>query len=330
MKQCLFILPLFILIQIGCSKIGYTEKVESSRVYFSSALPVVFYLHVGDEAPISLVDFPEEFKTVFVSGDEDVASVSTDGVVTAKKIGDTQIAISNKGLNVTKSVSIHVMPDDVFTFWTAYLRLLPIKGGTFTMGNDEYPSNTSKTVTVDDFMLADMEVTEELYTAVIAYPSIKPIIHVYSYPYSASYNHFDEVFLATLREKTGLPFRFPTEAEWEYAARAGDDFQYSGGNNMNELGWYKDSPHMDLIAYNNNGRINRPVQYFKPNAWGFYDMCGGAAEWVSDLYKDQQPGPEYHIAKGGSVLSPAADCHIWCRGLFRMNDHGPTGLRVAL
>jgi sulfatase modifying factor 1 len=77
------------------------------------------------------------------------------------------------------------------------------------------------------------------------------------------------------REANG--YRLPTEAEWEYAAKANQDFLYSGSNDINEVAWYDDE----------ENESTHPVKMKKPNAWGIYDMTGNVWEWCMDQYSGQ-------------------------------------------
>lgn len=86
-----------------------------------------------------------------------------------------------------------------------------------------------------------------------------------------------DFFLSKLNTLTGLNFRLPTEAEWEYAARGGNrscNYDYSGSDNFNEVAW--------KIRCSSTGV--HAVAIKKPNELGIYDMSGSVAEWCSDWY----------------------------------------------
>lgn len=99
---------------------------------------------------------------------------------------------------------------------------------------------------------------------------------------SVSWNDATE-YAKWLSKKTGHSYRLPTEAEWEYAGRAGSKSAYSFGPDASELGkyaWY----------FDNSGSKTHPVGQKKPNAWGLYDMQGNVLEWCQDWYGIYAPG----------------------------------------
>lgn len=87
-------------------------------------------------------------------------------------------------------------------------------------------------------------------------------------------------------DPTATGFRLPTEAEWEYACKAGSPaIRYA---KLDSIAWYK----------NNSGKTSHPVGLKEPNAWGLYDMLGNVWEWCSDLYDTEVYG-SYRIFRGG-------------------------------
>ena len=125
--------------------------------------------------------------------------------------------------------------------------------------------------------------------------------------------HNAMTFCRWLSKKTGKEYRLPTEAEWEYACRAGTTSAFGVGGNsekLKDVAWYEESADSETSE----------VAKKKPNAWGLYDMSGNVREWVHDFYSPDAykqaaaktpavnpKGPEkgqVHVARGGDYSSP--------------------------
>jgi formylglycine-generating enzyme required for sulfatase activity len=121
------------------------------------------------------------------------------------------------------------------------------------------------------------------------------------YPVVGVSHHAAMVYCRWLSQKTGRTYRLPTEAEWEYACRAGSKAAYFFGDDPSKLdqyAWYA----------GNSDEVTHPVGKKKPNRWGLYDMLGNAAEWCLDSYEakayDRFPADK---AVRAPVLLPTAD-----------------------
>jgi formylglycine-generating enzyme required for sulfatase activity len=134
----------------------------------------------------------------------------------------------------------------------------------------------------------------------------------------------------TLKDKANS-YRLPTEAEWEYAARAGTETKFSFGNDenlLNAYGWYKEN------AYDIEDKYPHIVKQLKPNSWGLYDMHGNVWEWVADWHGAYLEAPvgdptgpktgSSRVLRGGAFDYEADGA----RSAFRA-DNGPNRRLVA-
>ena len=247
-----------------------------------------------------------------------------------------------------------------------------IRGSEFTMGSPETEvgrdaakalyqslclnySETQHHVKVNDFYMSKYEVTVAEFRRFIAetrYPTDAekggdpmnwrhgvsgkvrpkseenhPVVHV-------SWNDAVE-YCRWLSEKTGKWYRLPTEAEWEYACRAGSRTPFNTGGNITTAQANYDGNR----PYNNNrkGQYRArtvAVESFEPNAWGLYNMHGNVWEWCDDVYSGTYydecktkglvenpggPAPEkgsYRVIRGGSWNLPAVDCRSANRNYY--------------
>jgi len=202
------------------------------------------------------------------------------------------------------------------------MRLLRIRAGKFVMGSakaeagrkeDEGPQHWVKIS--KPFYMGVTEVTQTEYQAVMgANPNRfeggnRPVEQV---------SWEDAMrFCAKLSEKTQRKVRLPTEAEWEYACRAGTKTRYSFGNSES-----------DLVAYawldRNSEKQTHEVAKKKPNAWGLYDMHGNVWEWCADWYG----GSYYRSSPGSDPKGPGSGKSRVLRGGSWLN--APQGCRAAV
>ena len=213
--------------------------------------------------------------------------------------------------------------------------LVLVKGGSFTMGCTSEQHDCSdnekpeQRVTLSDYYIGQKEVTQAQWQAVMGYnPSHFagceqcPVENV-------SWNDVQE-FLLRLNEITGKRFRLPTEAEWEYAARGGQQLEgyvYAGGNNLKEVGWY----------VHNSGNKTSPVGQKAPNALELYDMSGNVWEWCENLFGSYgawgQPSEDrlFRVFRGGAYRNAQQNCRVSNRGYDDQGDrHVSVGFRLAM
>ncbi|MBJ7984061.1 MULTISPECIES: formylglycine-generating enzyme family protein [Bacillus] len=190
-------------------------------------------------------------------------------------------------------------------------------------------------VQVKPFLLAKYAVTMELYDAIT---NNTPNIFKYNNRPVVSISWNDAiVFCNLLSKKAGLKeyysisdsgqivscnlgsngYRLPSEAEWQYACKAGTTGYIYG--ELKEIAWYNE---------NSDGHIHE-VGGKEPNAWGLYDMLGNVWEWCYDLYDEKVYG-SYRIFRGGSWAEGARGCGATCRRRSHPTFHiDDLGFRLA-
>lgn len=215
------------------------------------------------------------------------------------------------------------------------IAMLPIPAGEFMIGspttevNRKSDEGPQKKVKIEAFWMAKFETTWDTYLIfqnrelekvastkvdAIARPT-KPYVEMSfgqgkngGFPVCNITHFAARSYCKWLFQSTGIFYRLPTEAEWEYAAKAGSNTTFHFGNDASQLkeyGWF----------YDNSDGAYKKVGQKKPNAWGLYDMSGNVSEWTSDAYvesffktiKDGDSNPYSndnvlypHVIKGGN------------------------------
>ena len=210
-----------------------------------------------------------------------------------------------------------------------------VPGGTFKMGSpkgkggdDERPQHD---VTVPDFYIGKYQITQTQWEAVMgnnpSYFKGDPALPVEG----VSWNNAKK-FCETISQMTGNAYRLPSEAEWEYACRAGTTGDYAG--DLDAMAWY----------LSNSGGKTHSVGQKQPNAFGLYDMHGNVGEWCEDIWHTHYVGAP---TDGSAWLNGRDSSHrVWrggsrsfdgfnCRSAFRSGNYSDhcaldVGFRVVM
>ena len=273
---------------------------------------------------------------------------------------------------VTSSTTGPDLSDDTCRTSELWLRRIP--KGTFIMGSPEGEvgrdsNETQHQVTLtEDFYIGVFEITQKQYSLIqgsnpsdyngdtrpvenVSYDTIRGTGNTAGAGWP-SYGHAvdSDSFLGKLRAKTGKTFDLPTEAQWEYACRAGTTTALNTGKNLTSTGW--DSAMDEAGRYDcnqNDGKggyssnHHTKVGSYLPNAWGLYDMHGNVWEWCLDWYKSDlgssavtdPKGPNSgsgRVVRGGSWGHDARGCRSANRfgGYAPSYNYSDVGFRVVL
>lgn len=259
-----------------------------------------------------------------------------------EKLETSEIAVCVKGYTSNKMMlKINLTPD---------FEMIEIKKGEFDRGSEFGLPNEKpvrKVFIPDDFLITKFEVNQELWKSVMKYnPSIQKsgVLPVHNIKWTEAIGFCNE-----LSKKLGFDttytiindstvifdiiangFRLPTEAEWEYSAKAGKDVDFPPDNDIYSVAWFSE----------NSAFLPHKSGMKSPNSWGLYDMQGNVWEWCWDWYDEKYystndtispKGPaigQKRVARGGSYKSGK----LYIRSTNRtidLEDFESCGLRVV-
>lgn len=305
--------------------------------------------------------------SVLILGADGSATVSSNSAVTSFEYypfrGDL-VLLDAEGycvqdfhvLRQTPDYLLFVLADGTYvTYYSAATKNFTVKGvnfnvklveaGTFLMGSDvawdvEKPAHS---VTISqDYYIGTTEVTQGLWYAITG-TSVTDIADANGWGYHGVGDDYPmyniswvdcQEFITKLNQITGQNFRMPTEAEWEYAAKGGNQslgYTFCGNNTIDEVAWYM----------SNSDDTTHPVATKKANELGLYDMSGNVWEWCSDWYGTYSStavtdptgatSGSDRVVRGGSKSSEVPVCRPTYRFYANPTEQfANVGLRLAL
>lgn len=240
--------------------------------------------------------------------DDSIIAVNKENTIKEKRVADS-IRTADKALadaataskdvtpiNTPKPIpTTSVPPKPKLTTTTTTTPKTTAKGSyTETVNNVSF---VMKAIPGRSFYMGETEVTQALWQAVMGNNPSK--YKGSDLPVESIYLNETKDFIQKLNKLTGKSYRLPKEAEWEYAAKGGQNYEYAGSNNIDEVAWY---------GYEKADNKTHPVGKKKANGYGIYDMTGNVYELCEDIYRKSHS--DDHSIRGGSFHSMAVNCRV--------------------
>ena len=258
-------------------------------------------------------------------------------------LGGKNTYSSSNSRTSTNSSSYNSGQNYTETAWDIDLQMVWVEGGEFMMGCTSEQSNCNgdeqnlRRVTIDGFYIGMIEITQSQWEKVMGTSITQMWEKWIYYNYYEKWNNYSNYvpyrwgpsrgvgpnypmycvtwydameFCNQLSQKTGKTYTLPTEAQWEYAARGGnnpDGTKYAGSNVIDAVAWYVD----------NSLEGTHPCGTKRPNGLGIYDMSGNVGEWCKDWYAD-----EYITSEKNNPTGPSS-------GSYRVNRGGGWGIYAS-
>jgi formylglycine-generating enzyme required for sulfatase activity len=237
--------------------------------------------------------------------------------------------------HIEREEQVAASPGKTFRDCPTCPEMIVLPGGSFRMGGDG--GKPVHTVTIArPFALAKTEVTQSQWLALMG-SNPSQFADCKECPVDGVSWDDAQAYVDKLSAMTGKVYRLPSEAEWEYACRAGGQSTYCGGDDIDRVAW-----HGAPIGNGNADRKTHPVAQKDANAFGFHDMSGNLWEWVEDCYQDSykdaptdgsawvKDGCASRVLRGGSWLSEASYARATSRLPLAPKSRGSSyGLRPA-